>query len=341
MNSFALYSRDQKIKDLENARKKIDELYTTRKDSAVYKNNLGRALIYSTLALVDVNRKYNYKKDPVEETIYSLSKLNNSKHSLTYKPELDYIKNQLLRTYLFRANKALQEERYDEALTGFMLVDSLSGGENVNLLHNLALLNERSGNKIDAINYYNKVISKDSSDPSYFLALANLYEERSDYNNMLITLQKGYNKFPHKIDLIFKLLNTYSDKSDFSSVISLLQNGLVIDNNDFSLNYLAGFAYEITGNKAKAEYYYKMILENSPDNYEANYALGLLYLNSFLINTKNNDPMFHAKRHLIKAYEINPNDLKSLQSLSILYSKTGDVKQLEKVNNKLNELILN
>lgn len=342
MNNFALYGKEHKIKDLENARKKIDELYTTKKDSVSYKTNLQRALIYSTLAVVDVNRKYSYKKDPVEETTFSLKQLKNSKLNSDYEPELKYIKNQLTKAYLQKANKALEEDRNYEALKGYTLVDSLSDGENINVLHNLALLYERIGNIEKAILYYDKLISKKSAYPDYFLELSNLYEQRGEYDNMVATLQKGYKEFPRNRDLIFKLLNTYADKSDYKAVLSLIQNALIIDGDNNNLNYLAGFAYEVTGNGSKAEFYYKKILENSPDNYEANYALGLLYLNSFLTNTKNKDPMFLlAKQYLVKANEINPNDIKALRSLSILYNKTGDMMQLEKINNKLNELILN
>jgi tetratricopeptide (TPR) repeat protein len=339
MNSFALYGKTQKIADLENARKKLDALYTTRKDSLNYKNNIARGLIYSTLAVVDVNRKYPYKKDPIDEATYSLKLLKDGKLNLKYESELLYIKNQLARAHLLKANKALDEGRNYEALSEYVLVNNLSGG-NINVLHNLALLNERIGSIDKAIEYYNTLTSSDSSHPDYYLGLANLYEQRGDYVNMLNTLQRGHKEFPRNRDLIFKLLNTYSGKSDYKAVLGLIHDGLAIDDDNNSLNYLAGFAHQVTGSKEKAEFYYKKILEKSPDNYEANYALGLLYFNSFLINTKNDDAMFLAKQYLVKANEINPNDINALRALSILYNKTGNMLQLEKINNKLNELIL-
>lgn len=339
MNSFAKYGKSQKKEDLESARKNIDKLYTTRKDSIAYKNNLSRALIYSTLAVADADRKYSYKKDPIEEATFSLRFLKNVKLNARYEAELQYINYQLAKAYLLKANKALAEGRNYDALTGYTLVNNLSGG-NPSVLHNLALLNERIGSIDKAIEYYNTLTLDDSSQPDYFLELAILYEQRGDYTNMLNTLQRGHKEFPRNRDIIFKLLNAYTEKSDYQAVLSLINDALTVDEDNNNLNYLAGFANEISGSRKKAEFYYKKILENSPDNYDANYALGLLYLNSFLINTKDDNAMFQAKQHLIKANEINPNDIKALRALAILYSETGNMLQLEKINNKLNELTL-
>lgn len=338
-NSFARYGKSQKKADLESARKNIDAMYTTRKDSLLYKNNLVRALVYSTLAVVDNDRKYSYKKDPIDEATFSLRLLKNPKLNSRYEAELQYIKNQLAKAYLLKANKSLAEGRNYDALTNYTLVNNLSGG-NPNVLHNLALLNERIGSIDKAIEYYNSLTSGNSSQPDYFLGLANLYEQRGDYLNMLNTLQRGHKEFPRNRDIIFKLLNTYTEKSDYKAVLNLIDDALTIDADNNNLNYLAGFANEMSGSKKKAEIYYKKILENSADNYEANYALGLLYLNSFLINTKDENVMFQAKQHLIKANEINPNDIKALRALSIMYLQTGEMLQLEKINNKLNELTL-
>jgi Tfp pilus assembly protein PilF len=46
-------------------------------------------------------------------------------------------------------------------------------------------------------------------------------------------------------------------------------------------------------------------------------------------------------QHLSKANEIDPNQLKTLQSLAILYQYVGDEVQLQRVNNKINQLKLN
>ena len=70
---------------------------------------------------------------------------------------------------------------------------------------------------------------------------------------------------------------------------------------------------------------YKFIININPNNYEANYALGLLYLNSYLKDKKQSGIMYVAKYYLTKANEIDPYELKSLTSLSLLYKHTGEI----------------
>ena len=51
--------------------------------------------------------------------------------------------------------------------------------------------------------------------------------------------------------------------------------------------------------------------------------------------------MYVAKFYLTKANEIDPYELKSLTSLSILYKNTGEITELQKINNRINQLKLN
>jgi tetratricopeptide (TPR) repeat protein len=137
------------------------------------------------------------------------------------------------------------------------------------------------------------------------------------------------------------LLNILSDNQDYQAVVSIVDDALELDPDNLSLNYLAGFSYDFLGNRTKAESFYKKMLAIDPNSYDANYALGLLFLNSYIRNTKKEDQLFLAKQYLSKANEIDPNDIKGLRALVVLYKQTGDMMQLQKLNSKLNELILN
>src|SRR5690554_4345978 len=59
-NNFALFTKTGEFKNLETARKHSDEAYKTAKDSTSYRNNLLRALVYSSLSVADSNRKLKY-----------------------------------------------------------------------------------------------------------------------------------------------------------------------------------------------------------------------------------------------------------------------------------------
>jgi tetratricopeptide (TPR) repeat protein len=131
------------------------------------------------------------------------------------------------------------------------------------------------------------------------------------------------------------------NRSEYAEIVKFTSQALKLDENNINLNYLAGFSHDMSGNIIKAEEYYKFIININPNNYEANYALGLLYLNSYLKDKKQSGIRYVAKYYLTKANEIDPYELKSLTSLSILYKHTGEITELQKINNRINQLKLN
>lgn len=339
MNSFARYSDSKDIKKLEEARKLIDNAYKTKADSAAFKNNLVRSLVYSTLARLDSNLKYTYIKDPLEESLFSMKKVYGSKSANSSSQEIEYIENQLKLTYLYRANNSFKNRKYSEALKYFTILDSIDQN-NTSIIHNLALLCQETGNMQKAIGYYEKLlIQKPMSE--YFMILANLYESLNDEKNTIRVLSDGSNAYPANRDLVFKILNVFVAKNDYKGIVKFVDKALKLDENNINLNYLAGFSYEMTGNMTKAEEYYKVILTINPNNYEANYALGLLYLNEYLKDKSQSGTVYVSKYYLSKANEIDPYELKTLTSLSILYKNTGNKEELQKINNRINQLKLN
>ncbi|MBM3402860.1 MAG: tetratricopeptide repeat protein [Bacteroidetes bacterium] len=339
MNSFAQFTSTKDLKNLENARKIIDNAYKTKVDSVAFRNNLVRSLVYSTFARLDSGLKFNYKKDPLDETLFSMNKVYGSKFQDEVQEQILYIENQLKLTYLYRANTTFKNRKYTEALKYFTILDSIDR-DNLSILHNLAILCQETGNYIRSVGYYEKLISKNPK-AEYYMVLANLYESLNDEKNMIRVLTKGSQAYTTNRDLVFKLLNILFNKNDYSEIIKFTDQALKLDENNINLNYLAGFSYEMTGNISKAEEYYKVILTINPNNYEANFALGLLYLNLYLKDKEQSGMMYVSKYYLNKANEIDPNELKTLTSLSILYNNTGEVSELQKIKNKINQLKLN
>ncbi len=202
------------------------------------------------------------------------------------------------------------------------------------------MLHQELGNIEQSSFYYRKLIIQKPK-PEYFLVLANLYESMGDENNAVKTLISGSDAFPDNRDLVFKLINILANRNDYVEIAKFTERALKLDESNINLNYLAGFASEMTGNVLRAEEYYKGVLNINPNNYEGNYALGLLYLNLYLKDTSKTSMMYISKYYLSKANEIDPNELKSLTSLSILYKHTGDKEELQKINNRINQLKLN
>lgn len=339
LNNFALYTQKAEFSSLEKARKNIDDAYKTRKDSLSYKVNLIRSLVYSSLAFADSTRKLQYKKDPIDEAMFSLEKLKNSKANYENEPQLRYIKKQLAAAWLKKADKASKNQEYELAYSSYLWVDSLST-DNFVVKHNLALLSDRLGYTEKAIGYYSFLVSDQKrSLPDYYLALSNLYEQSRNPNKALDVISQGRRAFPANKDLLFKEINTYSDNGDYAIVVNLVDEALKFDPYNVNLLYIAGFAFQITGKHNRAEQYYKEIISLEYSNYEANYALGLLYLDLYLKRPENNkDLLSLSRRYLVLASEIDPNSTRALKALAILYKQTNNFVELQRVNNKLSQI---
>jgi tetratricopeptide (TPR) repeat protein len=333
MNSFASYLDTKDIKDLENARKLIDNGYKNKADSIAFKNNMIRALVYATLARVDSNLRLSYVKDPVDETLFAMKQVYGSKFEEESQNEIRYINDHLLQTYLYRANTSFRERRFADALKYFTILDSLKPNT-FEIIHNLALLHQELGNYQESTVFYEKLIEQNPK-PEYYMMLANLYELLGEETSTLKVLKDGTQIFPSNRDLIFKLINILGNRNDYSEITRFIEQALKLDEYNINLNYLAGFSNEMTGNHEKAEEYYKALLNINPNNYEGNYALGLLYLNSYLKDKTRENLKYVSKYYLTKANEIDPNELKSLTSLSILYKYTGDNDELQPTKIKL------
>ncbi len=341
MNSFALYSNTGEFSNLEKAKGFIDKAMVTRKDSSSSRNNLTKALVYSSLAFADSTRKLKYVKDPIAETNFALSQLIDPKFNDEHKPELDFVKSQMSKAWMVKANKALAADRVTEAYKAFLEIDNLYTDIQI-VNHNLALLSEKLGRFDKAIFYYERLVDdKKTAIPDYYLALSNLYDIRNPSKSITI-LQEGRKAFPENRDILFKLINLNIESGAYGMVEVLVKDAIKLDPGNPALNYLAGFAYDLSGKSDKAIEYYKHVLEFDADDFESNYALGLLYLKSYIKanEAKKDDYMDLARRYLVKSGEINPNSVKVLQSLAILYNNNGDIVELEKVNNRLKQFNL-
>jgi len=341
MNNFALYTSKNDFASLEKARKGIDDVYKTRKDSFSYKNNLIRSLVYSSLAYSDSTRKLKYVKDPIDEALFSLNRLRSPKLNDEHQPEISYAKKQISKAWINKANHAALAYNYQEAYNTYLSVDSLDSDNHL-VTYNLAVLSEKLGNYNQAISYYEKLIDdKQHTQPDFYLALSNLYDQQRNSNKSLEVLQKGRKMFPGNRDILFKEINIYAENNAYSSLEGVIEDALKFDPDDVNLNYLAGFSFEATGKKNKAEQFYKKVISLDQNSYEGHYSLGILYLDLYL-NTENKQEnrLQLAKKHLLKAGEINPNSVNVLKSLAVLYNQSGNMLELERVNNKLKQFIL-
>ena len=340
-NFFAMYTKDGNFSHLEQARKFADNAYKERRDSAAYRNNLLRALVYSSLSVADSNRKLKYSKDPIEEAKFALSKLTDKQLNFENAPQLTYINRKLANANLILATRAMKNKNTEAALNYFKEVDRLSEGD-IKVKYNLSVLSSELGRHEDAVNYYKEYL--ETSGPikvADVLSLADLHAKAGNNNEQLNTLLNGRDYFPEDKNILFKIINIYAANGSYDAIVPLVDEAYRLEPESIELNYLAGYAYEVTGNQKLAEQYYKNVINLDDNNYNANYELGLLYLRDFVRNTSNVQSLELAEKYLLKANEIDPNSVNALKSLAILFSKSGDTLQYERVRSQLNQNTFN
>lgn len=339
-NSFALFTKSGDLRNLEAARKFSDDAYKTPKDSTAYKNNLLRSLVYSSLAVADSSRKLKYNKDPIDEAKLALSKLKDDNLNFENESQILYIRRKIAHAYQINATRAMNNNNYQAAFDSFVQVELFSNGE-ILVKNNLAALSDKLGKKELAIKYYKEFMdSQNQMKPQYFLILSKLYSETGNNNEAINTLLTGLDIYPKNKDILFQVINIYSDKGVYDAVVPLIDEAISLDSKNIELNYLAGYANEVSGSKKMAEHYYKNVIALDENNYNGNFELGLLYLKDYLNGSKPENKEL-ALTYLLKANEIDPSAVNALKALAILFQKAGDTFQYERVQNQLNKDIFN
>jgi len=340
-NNFAMYTKSNDMKHLEAARKFSDEAFKTKRDSTSYRNILLRGLVYSTLAAVDSNRTQKYTRDPNDIALSALRRLSNRSLTADYGPEINYIRHSLAKAHLIKANRAVADANYEEAFHQYLKVDSI-GRSSIDVQHNLAILSAKIGTTDDAIKRYEGFMKDpETSSPAYVLQLASLYEKKEDQRQMLNTLLAGRQQFPENKEILFTLINTYLANEAYDAIVPLVDEALSHEPENVNLNYIAGYANEMEGNDAVAKKLYEKVIRLDANNFEGNLELGLLYLKEYAANPDDEERQRKAQEHLLKANQIKPSEVKTLKSLAVLYDQSGDILQLERVNNILNQLTIN
>lgn len=335
-NNFALYTQTGELKHLESAKKFIDGVYKTRRDSANVRINITRAMIYSSIAYADSTRKIKTDKDAIVLTLNTLARLKDREKN-THASEMAFVTQNLAAAYTYKANEALQNQEYDLAYAQFLRVRELQP-KNEDIIYNLGLLANQTQRTQEAIQYYQQAITLASRQPIQYLELARIFEKNNQPTERRKILEEGRGAYPDSKEILFKLIETYSQQGNYNAIVPIAEQAVKMEPENVDLNYLAGFSFENIGNIEKAKHFYERTVQLNDNNYEANLALGLLYLQQFMENQDDQEAQYNAQNYLLKANEIRPHEVNALRSLAMYYENTEDDMQLDRVNLLLNRL---
>jgi tetratricopeptide (TPR) repeat protein len=340
VNNLAYYKQHSELKYLANAKKSVDSLIKTRKDSSNLGKNIYKAIVYSSIAYIDSTNKLNQPANFFDQTVELVNKLSNHKKIYKYQTELNFSKRCLANVYIRNGFSQISKLDFKNAVTSFENAQAYAA--NFGQFNNyLAYANARAGNLPAAIKYYNVLLNADSVRSEYVIAASNIYKTMGDTSKALEVLQKGKKLLPAERSFILEEANIYNNKKDYRALEPLIKSLLDAYNNSAEAFYIAANCYDHLGQLDRAESLYLRAVELNSLAYDPVFNLGLLYLKRSAAIKKYEDAQknrLRAAQWLEKAYEMAPKNVNTLKLLQLIYVKNGNEDQLSNINSKLQQL---
>ncbi len=302
---------------------------------------------------------------PMDMVKFSKALMNRDTKYVDEKIVLDVYMNRLPALSNAFINKGLNEyqnkKNYSYALELFeksLQTSSMVGKVDTQAVYLCARAATEAKNNEKAIKYYKALTKVDygadeAEKAKNYYFLAKLYLENKDSEKYASTLKKGIEKYPNSSFLIKEMINYYLQSGKQKEALAYLDKGIAAAPNSAELYYVKGTIYDtdsVLHDETKAIECYKKAIEIKPDHFDSYYNIGVMYFNKGA--DKNNeaknidfddqatykkvkaesDKYFkEALPYLEKAHEINPKDMNTMQSLKLVYYRTGDLDKREKI----------
>ncbi|HEY4197788.1 MAG TPA: hypothetical protein VGM63_19745 [Mucilaginibacter sp.] len=336
VNNLAFYKQKKDFKYLSNAKKSVDSLIKTHSDSIDLEKNIYKAVVYSSIVYLDSLNKLKQPENFFDKTRQHVDKLAANKKSYKYQPEIDYCKRCIANVYLRQGFQYLRIFDYNNAIQTFRKAKNYAP-DFKNLNAYIAYSNNKLGNLIDAGKYYTDLLKTDSTKAEYIEAASTTFKAIGDTSKALQILQKGRKHLPADQFLLLDEANIYNNQRNYHALEPLLSQLLDENPNNEEIAFISANCYDHLNKFDKAESLYLRAIELNGSVYDPVYDLGILYFKTGILKNGEDSKkdIARAGQWLEKANEISPNDVKCLQLLQLVYTKTGNQDQIEKINAKL------
>jgi tetratricopeptide (TPR) repeat protein len=271
--------------------------------------------------------------------------------SIDIDPKKKYSKDvefQFLTLSPITVNAALAEfsaQKFDKAFDLFELnykIESTSIFKNIDTTNiyncGLAAINAKKYDK--AIEYLNKAISYNYGGGNTFSLLKTAYIGKGDSINALISLKKGFEKYPNELQIMIDLVNYYMVANQSVEALNFLKMAEVKEPNNKSFCFAEGILYEKMNNFDSAIISYTRSTEIDPKYFDGYYYLGRIYYNKAVeVNNQASNEKDDAKYNELqkkrddlfkksipffeKAHEIDAKDKDCAETLKSLYFRFG------------------
>jgi tetratricopeptide (TPR) repeat protein len=251
--------------------------------------------------------------------------------------------------------------QYDKALGKFELILEASNTEAYEsyidsvIIYNAALAAKNSGNHELAAKYLEKSAEIGYGGSDTYYLLKNEYMALEDSTKALEALQRGYQLYPDTSLILFELVNYYLAIGNEDEGMKFLTLAQEKESGNPSIYFAKGTLYERMGEKEKAMEAYQESLEVDPEFFNSWFNIGALHFNNAVelydvANTKEDLAEYNAAKALAdeelkraiepmeKAYQLNPDERATLETLQTIYYRLQMTDEYEAVKQKLENM---
>ena len=301
--------------------------------------------------------KYTTEK-PLDISVESYKK------ALELTPDLAEAKTELQNlkvSYEQEGMNAYGQNKYSEALANFEKILAINAAVGIPAETDtsiifycgfMAMLDKKSEK---AIEYLDKAVALQVSDPAVYEFLYTLNMEKQDTLKALDYLRAGYEKFPTDKNILLQLIQGLIDTNNANEAIEKIQSAKTLDPTNKLFPFVEGTLYEKLGDIEKAVAGYSKAVELDPNFYDALYNVAVFYYNNGVklveaANDEKDEAEFQKKlaegneffkkamEPLEKCRAINPKGEGVLSTLKSLYYRFKMEDKLKEVQAALDAL---
>lgn len=232
-------------------------------------------------------------------------------------------------------------EDYKSAFENFeysVIIDQkpmMEGSVDTVVIFNTGMAASKADMIDESIKYYELAKSYDYPEPSLYVFLKNKYLVKGDTAKGIELLGEGFDKYPDSQDIVVELINYYLTNDKGDEALNYITIALEKDPQNVSLIFAEAVLYDKQGEVEKAVATYTKALEIDPEYYNGYYNLAVVHYNyaQKLYDDANDAPDDKYKQIVAqgdeelkkaiplmkKCYELNPEEISSLETLKNIY----------------------
>ncbi|MEO6497983.1 MAG: hypothetical protein ABIN95_03185, partial [Mucilaginibacter sp.] len=221
VNSLGFYKQTNDLNYLAKAKKSIDSLIVTRKDSNNIERNVYKGLVYATILHADSLNKLNQPADFFTKTTDFADRLSTHRRIRQYPVEFDFIKQCIANACIKKGFEYMAKSDFINAEQYFRKAHHYAP-QFKPLSAYIAYSNNKLGNLQDAAKFYNDLLVTDTASAEIIQAAANINMAIGDTVKALEILKNGRRVLPADKFLVLDEANIYNNKKDYHSLEPLL-----------------------------------------------------------------------------------------------------------------------